>query len=200
MISYLPGRLYLVRNIATGAGSYFRPLEVFPCNGHRVMYGEVLRYEFRIGAGPRLVGAKPVAFGQPRWERYGQKGWKALAYLIATTNGEEGRNGLFGRLRVSEMPLDRDPQTAPVKHAECPEGQEEPLYAFGQVEARIFGGTNYVGTWSDKVPNRDGLVYTAKRSLDLFDDTVNLGHIPAWFINAQRLAHCGIYLAEAAAA
>ena len=188
MIKYERGRLYLLRNTETCAGSYFRPLEVIPYNGHTVLYGELRSYEFRILQGPVAVRSKPTGYSQPTMERYGQRGWDALALLIKKASGAEGASGLYGRLRVSALPPGRDPQVAPIKH---PEGPEEPLYAPGRVEAGIFGGQNWKESWEGRTPNRDGLIYCSRRMLDLFDDTVRLGQLPLWFIDAQRAAHRG---------
>jgi len=192
MLDYKIGRLYLVRNTVTGAGSYFRPAEVIPYLGHKVMYGEVLSYEIRLGRGPHEIKSKPHGYGQPNVDHYGQRGWEVLKDLISKIGGEEQAHGEYGRLRVSELPTDRDPQTQPVKY---PEGPEEPLYSPGGVVARIFGGTNYIQSADEReiTPNRDGLIWCSRRMLDLFDDTMRLGHIPAWFDNAHRLARQGVY-------
>ena len=180
MISYRTGQLYLLRNSQTKAGSYFRPLEVIPYNGHVIMYGERNSYEIRIGQGPIAVRSAPVGYGQPNLERYGPQSQQVLEMLIRRFGGSEGENL---RNWVSALPPGRDPQVAAVKH---PEGPEELLYSFGRVQADIFNGRNWQESWEGRTPNRDGILYKARKSLDLFDDTVRLGHVPAWFENANR--------------
>jgi len=103
--------------------------------------------------------------------------------LIRKIGGSQGRNL---RLQVSALPAGRDPQTAAVKH---PEGPEEHLYTPGRVEADIFHGRNWRESWEGRTPNRDGVIFCSRKMLDLFDDTVRLGHIPAWFDNLWRAAH-----------
>ena len=182
MIQYRTGQLYLIRNVATTAGSYFRPIDCFPYNGHVVMYGELMSYEFRLAAGPTAVRAKPTGYGQPNLERYGPQSLAVLEMLVKRFGGSEGANL---RLQVSALPPGRDPQTAAVKHAE---GPEELLYGLGRIETDLLGGRSWKESWEGRTPNRDGILWAARRSLDLFDDTVRLGRVPEWFNHARQEA------------
>ena len=111
MISYRTGQLYLLRNSQTKAGSYFRPLEVIPYNGHVIMYGERNSYEIRIGQGPIAVRSAPVGYGQPNLERYGPQSQQVLEMLIRRFGGSEGEHL---RNWVSALPPGRDPQVSAV--------------------------------------------------------------------------------------
>lgn len=181
MISYQPNNLYLLRNAQTRAGTYFRPCEVLPYNGHTVVWGELLEYEIRIGKGPIGVRSKPTGYGQPNLERYGPQSQGILEMLVRKYGGNSGQL----RNYVSALPPGRDPQTVAVKHAE---GPEELLYALGRIESDLFQGRSWKESWEGRTPNRDGVLHCARRSLDLFDDTVRLGHVPQWFVNARREA------------
>lgn len=179
MIKYQVGHLYLLRNSQTLAGSYFRPAEVIPYNGHQVLWGELLSYEIRIGKGPIAVRTKPTGFGQPNLERYGEQAQGVLEMLVRRFGGNSGQL----RNYVSVLPPGRDPQVGTVKHGD---GPEELLYALGRIEAEMLGGQNWKENWEGRTPNRDGVILCARRSLDLFDDTVRLGRVPQWFLNARQ--------------
>ena len=181
MIKYQPHNLYLIRNSATNAGSYFKPFEVISYNGHAVVWGEYLQYEIRIGVGPIWVRGKPTGFGQPYLERYGPDAQVLLELLVRRYGGNSNQL----RNYVSALPPGRDPQTAAVKR---PEGPEELLYALGRIETDLLGGRNWKESWEGRTPNRDGVIHCARRALDLFDDTVRLGHVPQWFIHLRRQA------------
>ena len=61
----------------------------------------------------------------------------------------------------------------------------------------MFGGTNFVEGLAGRTPNRDGLIGCSRKMLDLFDDTVRLGHMPEWFAYerqdmAQRMQQAAV--------
>lgn len=186
MLSYRLGQLYMIRNYITKAGAYFEPREILPYHGHTILFGEVRPYMVRIYRGPLEFDGRPSCFPQLNLERTGRLGVATMAMLIKETGGDDGTGRLFGQWRVSELRAGTDMQTQAVKGVL--DNEEEPLFTFGKQCAEMWGGIPYKEGWTGKTVNRDGMVRSAQRLVDLYEETLKLRRLPFWFTD-QRRAH-----------
>ena len=184
MIAYRLGQLYLIRNYITTAGTYFEPREILGYNGHTILFGEVGAYQTRIYRGDQEYVGKPVAFPQLNVGRTGKRGLAVMAMLIKETGGDEGTGRLFGQWRVSELRPGHDAQVQAVKGVV--DVEEEPLFSTGKQCAEMWGGTPYKEGWTGRTVNRDGLIRAARRLVDLYEDVLKRGQLPAWFRDQRR--------------
>lgn len=183
MIHYLLGQVYLIRHYVTNEGAYFQPREIADYHGHLILFGEVGDYQIRIYRGDLEFAGKPVAYPQLNLERSGRLGVATMAMLLKETGGDSGTGRLLGQWRVSELSPGHDAQVGPVKGVEI---EEEPLFTTGKTCAEMWHGTPYKEGWTGRTVNRDGLIQAAQRLVDLFEDTLRLGHLPGWFRDQRR--------------
>lgn len=196
-MDYIVGRLYLIRNVATGEGTYCEPHEILDYKGRRILYGEVRSHRVSVQGAIRDRPGRPVAF--PLVDPRGKVEAAALAMCIAETGGDDGTGRPFGQLRISPLPDGMDARTHQVKLLTPGYTEEEPVYATSKQLANAWRGTPFKEadcsvcagwggpTCQGHAVNRDGLVAYCGRLIDLYNDVVRLERLPVWFLWQRRL-------------
>lgn len=187
---FTPNRQYLIRNIATSAGTYMDLYEVIPYNGHQVLYGYLRTYPVRIGAGAKAgqleYEGRPVAFPRPNYERDRDAGMKAIVALMRVTGGDDGTGRPFGQLRISEHPPGAIYDAKAVKWRTPGSVEEEPIFNAGKECMEMWRATWYQEGWTGHTPNRDGLVRGCEKLLNLYDEYVRTGKLAISFRHEYR--------------
>ena len=198
-VDYRVGSRYLIRNVVTGEGTYFDAEEVLSHGHNTIMYGRLVPWEIYIYKGRSEMRGRPTVIPIPGMD-YGQRSLNALIMCLKATDADLSGPGLiqsYGKVRIAPVPPWIDVSDAPYKRPH-PEYPEEPVYATGREIGAMWGGTPFKEsncqmcrgwggpTCQGHTPNRDGLVRSAIKALDLFDDVLRLGHVPQSFLHEQR--------------
>lgn len=162
--------VYLVRNRETGESKYFEALEVLQYEGQYIVYGEMRTDAIHMPLrGVILTPGKPTAFPV-----LPNAALKDIAGLIVACGGSP--------IGISEAPAGG----LVIGNLKAPVNEELPVINCNSRLAEIWGGTPWLK--EPKRPNRDGLVKKCVRQIDLYLETLRLGHYPAWFYEDRAKA------------
>ena len=192
MMDYIVGQHYLLRNDVTFEGQYFLCREVLPYQGHRIVLGENLGRKTRTNRGTKDWEGRPTCIPVPSYEigRGEELGEVALAAVIGETGGDQGTGRYLGQTKISLLPEGADPLSRAVK-VPAPGAAEDPVLMANRSLATFWGGSPFKSGHWERPPghelNREGMIRCARKLLNLYDDLLHTGVVPAWF-RYERIA------------